>query len=164
MKILEFCRENRLEFVEKCKIIQIWQRISIGQVKRKQPACKTLRVWTKWEILKNFKKISRFLISSACKKASGISRALHNSPLILHSILLLNIWDIQWQAYVAIQSYKSLHLLRLKIVNQFRLIKRIIPDAFHIMYQKIKWNEHLWALAKYWCWLKRGYFTWKILE
>ena len=33
MKILEFCGENRLEIVEKCKIIKIWGMISIGQVK-----------------------------------------------------------------------------------------------------------------------------------
>ena len=61
MKILEFCGENRLEFVEKRKTIKIWGMISIEQVKvSNRPAKHCVFGLKEKKILKNFKKILRF--------------------------------------------------------------------------------------------------------
>ena len=48
MKILEFCGENRLEFV-KMQDHQDLMNDFHWTGKSKQPACKTLRFWTKRE-------------------------------------------------------------------------------------------------------------------
>ena len=49
MKILEIFGENRLEFIEKCKIHRDLMNDFDWAGKTKQPSCKTLRVWTKSE-------------------------------------------------------------------------------------------------------------------
>ena len=61
MKIVEIFGENRLEFIEKCKIIEIWWMISIAQVKlSKMPAKRCVFAPKMKRILKIFKKILRF--------------------------------------------------------------------------------------------------------
>ena len=61
MKILEILGENRLDFIEKCKIIEIWWMISIGQVKLSKEPSKPGAFGAKMKrILKIFKKILRF--------------------------------------------------------------------------------------------------------
>ena len=61
MKILEIFGENRQEFIEKCKIIEIWWMSSIGPVKLSNLPAKLCELGPKMKrILKNFKKILRF--------------------------------------------------------------------------------------------------------
>ena len=61
MKILEIFGENRVQFVEKWKIINIWRRISIGQGKLRNLRAKLCAFGPKTKkILKVFKKSLRF--------------------------------------------------------------------------------------------------------
>ena len=60
-KFLTFFGENRLQFREKCKIIEIWWMISIEQEKLSNLSAKHCAFGPKLKrILKNFKKILRF--------------------------------------------------------------------------------------------------------
>ena len=58
MKIVEIFGENRLEFIEKSKIIEIWWMISIGQVKLRKVPQYLARFDQKW---REFRKFSRKL-------------------------------------------------------------------------------------------------------
>ena len=61
MKIVEIFGENRLEFIEKCKSIEIWWMISIGQVNPSNLPSKLCAFRPKMKrFSKIFKKILRF--------------------------------------------------------------------------------------------------------
>ena len=79
MKILEKFGENRLKFVEKLKIVNIWRMISIGQVKcRNLPA----KFWAfgpnMKKILQLFKKILRFFDQNYYGKLTFFHKFLLN--------------------------------------------------------------------------------------
>ena len=61
MKILEIFGDNRREFIEKCRIIEIWWRISIAQLNLSKLPAKPFAFGPKMKrILKNSKKILSF--------------------------------------------------------------------------------------------------------
>ena len=77
MKIFEFCGENRLEFVEKWKIIKILGMISIGQVKVSNLPAKLCAFGPKEKkILKTFNKILRFFYQNLYGKLTFFHNSL----------------------------------------------------------------------------------------
>ena len=79
MKILEIFGENRLEFIEKCRIIKIYGMISIWQLKLSNLLAKFCAIRPQMNnVLKIFKKIWRFFKSESLWKIDFFHKFLRN--------------------------------------------------------------------------------------
>ena len=96
-KFLKFLGKNRLKFVEKCKVVKIWGRISIGQAKLSNLPAKLSEFGPNVKkILKGFKKILRFFDQNFYEKWTFFTKYFLDFCLISGSIYL---WKITPDLY-----------------------------------------------------------------